>query len=50
MSALGVLIALLTLERPPGRAWQRTAIAGCLPFGLQTAILDAVVWPWLFPR
>jgi hypothetical protein len=48
--SLGVLAALFTLENAPAPRWRVLAVIGCLPFVLQTAVLDAVVWPWLFPR
>lgn len=47
LGSLGLLAALLGLgsAAPRGRA---LAIAGLLPFVLQTAVLDALVWPALF--
>jgi hypothetical protein len=50
VGSLGVLGALLTLEKPPAPRWRLLAIAGCAPFVLQTAVLDAILWPWLYPR
>ena len=47
IGSLGLLAALVGLgpAAPRGRAW---AIAGLVPFILQTAVLDAIVWPALF--
>ncbi len=47
LGSIGLLAALLMLDgpRPRGRA---LAIVGLLPFCLQTAVLDALVWPALF--
>jgi hypothetical protein len=50
LGTLGVLGCLLTLDRREPRGWHRAAVAGCLPFALQTAVLDAIAWPTLFPR
>jgi hypothetical protein len=48
LGSLGLLVSLLTLTSaaPRGRA---LAIVGLLPFFLQTALLDALVWPAFFP-
>lgn len=48
VGALGLLAALLTLggEAPRGRV---LAVIGLLPFCLQTAVLDALVWPAYYP-
>ena len=46
--SLGVLWACAAATpRQPGQA---LAIAGALVFCLQTVVLDALVWPWFFPR
>ncbi|MBW2422607.1 MAG: hypothetical protein JRG86_00060 [Deltaproteobacteria bacterium] len=44
------LLAGLVLVRPsePSAAW-RLSIAGAMAFSLQTALLDAIVWPAFFP-
>ncbi|NLF02271.1 MAG: hypothetical protein GX601_14970, partial [Anaerolineales bacterium] len=48
LAALGMLLALLGL-RPRRPAWAYClAVAGTVPFILQTAILDALVWPVYF--
>jgi hypothetical protein len=48
LGALGLLASLISLgsRAPKGR---RLAIAGLIPFCLQTVVLDALVWPALFP-
>lgn len=48
LGALGLLVSLLTLgpAAPRGRA---LAVLGLVPFCLQTALLDALVWPAFFP-
>jgi len=48
LGAVGLLASLLALsgEPPRGRA---LAVLGLLPFCLQTAVLDATVWPAFFP-
>jgi hypothetical protein len=47
LGALGLLASLLSLRAAPrGRG---LAIVGLLPFCLQTAVLDAVIWPAFFP-
>ena len=46
--AVGLLVVLSKLpsSAPPGRGW---AIAGLAPFVLQTAVLDALIWPAFYP-
>jgi hypothetical protein len=48
LGSLGLAWALLALgpERPRGRV---LALIGLVPFCLQTAVLDALVWPLFFP-
>jgi hypothetical protein len=48
LGSLGLLAALLALPAgaPRGR---HLAVAGLVPFCLQTAVLDALVWPALLP-
>ena len=48
IGALGLLASLISLgaDAPKGR---RLAIAGLVPFCLQTVLLDALVWPAFFP-
>ncbi len=50
VGSLGLLVALLSLRAPmpaPGRV---LAAIGLVPFCLQTAMLDAVIWPAFFGR
>jgi hypothetical protein len=48
LGSLGLLASLLALspDAPRGRTW---AVIGTIPFCLQTAVLDAIVWPAFFP-
>ena len=48
LGSVGLLVSLLALpsDAPRGRAW---AVIGLIPFCLQTAVLDAIVWSALFP-
>jgi hypothetical protein len=48
LGSLGLLASLLALPRsaPRGRG---LAVLGIVPFCVQTALLDAVIWPALFP-
>ena len=48
LGSLGLLACLLNLgeNAPRGRT---VAVLGLIPFCLQTAVLDAVVWPTFFP-
>lgn len=49
VGSLGLLVALLAV-RPPGAVWaRRAAVLGSAAFVLQTAVLDALVWPAFFP-
>jgi len=48
IGALGLLVSLLTLDSPVPRG-RTLAVIGLLPFCLQTAVLDATVWPAFFP-
>ena len=47
--SLGLLAAVATLApRPPG-ALRTVALLGAAGFCVQTVLLDAIVWPLLFP-
>ena len=48
VGALGLLGAVWTAQPPGPKGWRAAAIVGLLPFCLQTAVLDALVWPWLY--
>jgi hypothetical protein len=49
LGSLGLLAALLKL-RPRDAGWgYRLAVGGAVAFCIQTAVLDALVWPAFFP-
>jgi hypothetical protein len=49
LASVGILAALLTVRpREPGIA-HRAAVIGSVAFCIQTALLDALVWPAFFP-
>jgi hypothetical protein len=49
LSSVGLLFSLLRL-RPRPRGWAFVlGVAGCTAFCVQTAVLDALVWPAFFP-
>ena len=49
LSSAGLLASLLFM-RPRPRGWAfPVAVAGCAAFCLQTAVLDALLWPAFFP-
>jgi hypothetical protein len=50
IGASGLLVVLLALARRRRDALGWVAFAGSVPFWLQTAVLDALVWPAYFPR
>jgi len=48
LGSLGLLVSLLALNEPvPRGRW--LAVIGLVPFSLQTAVLDALVWPAYYP-
>lgn len=49
IGSVGLLAAILTVEAPRAAWARRLAVVGCLAFCLQTAVLDALVWPAYFP-
>jgi hypothetical protein len=49
IGSLGLLAALITLTPARPRALRLLAIAGAVAFCVQTALLDATVWPAYFP-
>ena len=50
LGSLGLLAAVRALApRPPG-GLRALALAGAAAFCVQTVLLDAIVWPLLFPR
>lgn len=48
VGSLGLLAALIGLRAPRPARGRALAVAGLVPFCLQTAALDAVVWPAFF--
>jgi hypothetical protein len=48
VGSLGLLAALIAMRPPTPTLAHRLAIAGILAFCLQTAVLDAVIWPAYF--
>lgn len=49
IGALGLLGATLTVQPRPRPALHVLAVVGALAFCLQTAVLDALVWPAYYP-
>lgn len=49
VGSVGLLLAIALAAPHDAPGARRTALAGCLPFVLQTAVLDALVWPAWFP-
>lgn len=49
LGSLGLLGGLLALRPRPASWAHRLAVAGSVAFCLQTAVLDALVWPAYFP-
>jgi hypothetical protein len=47
--SLGLAAALLFLRAPARTRGRALALVGLVPFCLQTAVLDALVWPAYFP-
>ncbi len=48
-ASLGILWGLWVLDPRYAPAWRRAALLGAFFFCLQTALLDALVWPAFFP-
>jgi hypothetical protein len=49
LGSTGLLVLLFGIARRRRDAFGWVAFAGVLPFWLQTAVLDALVWPAYFP-
>jgi hypothetical protein len=47
--SLGLLAAVATLAPRPPRVLRALALAGAAGFCVQTVLLDAIVWPLIFP-
>jgi hypothetical protein len=50
VGSVGLLAAIVAVRAPAAVAARRVALIGCAAFCLQTAVLDAIVWPAFFPR
>lgn len=50
IGSLGLVVAAATLHPARSRAMRAAALIGLALFCLQTVVLDAIVWPALFPR
>jgi hypothetical protein len=48
--SVGLVAAIARAEPWPSRGLRALALVGVLAFALQTAVLDALVWPVYFPR
>jgi hypothetical protein len=49
LGSLGLLAAVATLSPRPAPWLRALALAGAAGFCVQTVLLDAIVWPLLFP-
>jgi hypothetical protein len=49
IGSLGLLVALLVVVPRRARVAHALAIVGIVAFAIQTALLDAIVWPAYFP-
>lgn len=49
VGSVGLIVALITLQPRPSRPLHVAAIVGAIAFAVQTALLDALVWPAYFP-
>jgi hypothetical protein len=47
--SLGLLLWLIRSARVRPSGLARSAVAGCVAFCIQTALLDALVWPAFYP-
>jgi hypothetical protein len=50
LGSVGLLVALASAQPGPAPLARWIALAGAFAFCLQTAVLDALVWPAYFPR
>lgn len=49
IGSIGLLAALAAVEASGARVPKALAIVGAAAFSFQTAVLDAIVWPYYFP-
>jgi hypothetical protein len=50
LASLGLLAAIASARPADAPIARRVALAGALAFSMQTAVLDALVWPAYFPH
>ncbi len=48
LGSTGILASLIALRPRASGAWRIAALVGWLPFWLQTAVLDATIWPYWY--
>ena len=48
-ASVALILFLVRLEAPPESSGRRWAVLGAAAFALQTAVLDAFIWPSCFP-
>lgn len=49
LGSIGLLIGALTIQPAPNRVLQVVAVVGAVAFCVQTALLDALLWPHWYP-
>lgn len=49
IGSVGLLAALVLVRPKPGSLSHKLAVVGAIAFCMQTAVLDALVWPAFFP-
>jgi hypothetical protein len=47
--SIGIVVACARIEPNPSPGLRRAALLGALAFSFQTVVLDALIWPALFP-
>jgi hypothetical protein len=48
--SVGLIAAIARAAPWPSAGWRRIALAGAVAFAIQTAVLDAGLWPAWFPK
>lgn len=49
LGSIGLLVALVAAPAREATGARRLALFGCAAFCIQTAVLDAIIWPAFFP-
>ncbi|MGH0031959.1 MAG: hypothetical protein ACQGVC_19385 [Myxococcota bacterium] len=49
VASVALLVAILRVSPHEAPLARRLAVVGCVPFVVQTALLDAIVWPAYYP-